>query len=433
MTCELFGDFSEFAKRLPRAFGIAFVLLYSFYALFPLTREKSDPLFSCMLLTFAVLSVILPVRLMLYRFLKIRALSERVIILGTGPIAWKIVDAIEVSPHVGYTIIGLVDDRKASCQSDSQSSKYPLLGPLDKLHEILDERRPDRIVVALTERRGYLPVRDLLDARMAGSIVEDAVDVHERLTKKLAIESLTPSSLFFSEDFTASRLHIALRRIVSLAFAFVGLLLTAPLMILIAVVIKMDSYGPVFFIQERCGLHGRTFRLVKFRTMYPIEPAKESETVWDRDESSRVTRVGKWLRKLRLDEIPQFINVLLGDMDVIGPRPEMASNVKTMIEEIPYYSLRMGVRPGITGWAQVRHGYSVSQEDVTEKMRYDLYYVKHMSLWFDLRILLDTVKIVLIGWNSEKNKLSEKKEANQPPASSVILNLLQSEKSTERG
>jgi lipopolysaccharide/colanic/teichoic acid biosynthesis glycosyltransferase len=167
--------------------------------------------------------------------------------------------------------------------------------------------------------------------------------------------------------------------------------------------------------------------------MHPVQPGTESETVWERDDSLRVTRVGKWLRKLRLDEIPQFINVLRGDMDLIGPRPEMASNVKTMLKEIPYYSLRMGVRPGITGWAQVRHGYSVSHEDVTEKMRYDLYYVKHMSLWLDLRILLDTVKIVLLGWNSEKNKLLEIKEANQPLTSSGIVTLLQSEKSTGRG
>jgi lipopolysaccharide/colanic/teichoic acid biosynthesis glycosyltransferase len=223
-----------------------------------------------------------------------------------------------------------------------------------------------------------------------------------------------------------------LRRFVSFNVALVGLLLTAPFLVLIALAIKMDSTGPVFFIQDRCGWHGRTFRLIKFRTMYPVQPGKEDKSVWERDDSSRITRVGKWLRKLRLDEIPQLVNVLLGDMDLIGPRPEMASNVKTMTKEIPYYSLRMAVRPGITGWAQVRHGYSVSQEDVTEKMRYDLYYVKHMSLWLDLRILLDTVKIVLLGQNSETNKLSEKKEANQPLTSSVTVTLLQSEDQREK-
>ena len=435
--CDLYDlsivrNFSEFTKRLPRALVIAFVSLYIFYLFSPLSKETHGANSFWLLLIYTV-SVILTVRLALYLYLTTHALRGRVIILGMGPFAWKIVDAIEACPYVGYTIIGFIDERRAPQQSEPHSSKYAVLGSLDRLKEILDKFRPDRIIVALTERRGRLPVQDLLDVRMAGCIVEDAVNVHERLTEKLAIESLTPSTLFFSDNFTASRFQMALRRIVSFNVALVGLLLTAPFMVLIALAIKMDSTGPVFFIQDRCGWHGRTFRLIKFRTMHPVQPGKEDKSVWERDDSSRVTGVGKWLRKLRLDEIPQLVNVLLGDMDLVGPRPEMASNVKTMTKEIPYYSLRMAVRPGITGWAQVRHGYSVSQEDVTEKMRYDLYYVKHMSLWLDLRILLDTVKIVLLGQNSKTNKLSEKKEANQPlTSSSVTVTLLQSEDQREK-
>jgi len=154
--------------------------------------------------------------------------------------------------------------------------------------------------------------------------------------------------------------------------------------------------------------------------MHPVQLGREPEEVWDRDVSLRVTRVGKWLRRFRLDELPQFINILRGDMDLVGPRPEMESNVKTMIEKIPYYSLRMVVKPGLTGWAQVRHGYSVSQEDVTEKMRYDLYYVKHMSPWFDLRILVDTIKIILLSRGGEKQRSLENREsAPQPPTSSI--------------
>lgn len=226
---------------------------------------------------------------------------------------------------------------------------------------------------------------------------------------------------------------MALRRVVSLVFALVGLVVTAPLMALIAFAIKMDSQGSVFFIQDRAGLRGRTFRLVKFRTMHPVLPEEEVEAVWERDVSSRVTRVGKWLRKLRLDELPQFINILRGDMDLVGPRPEIVSNVKTMVEQVPYYSLRMVVRPGITGWAQVRHGYSVSQEDVTEKMRYDLYYVKHMSPWFDLRILIDTVKIVLLRHNEKGKNRSEKKEADRQVTPPAIVGFLRAEKPTGRG
>jgi exopolysaccharide biosynthesis polyprenyl glycosylphosphotransferase len=416
-------SFSEFIKRLPHAFGIAFVSLYGFYVFFPLVGVTDGPFFSTLWIASVVLSVVLPVRWVLYRLLKIRSLTERVLILGTSPLAWKIVEEIEATPHVGYTVVGLVEERRASEVSRSPSLQYPLLGPLERLHDVLNELRPDRIIVALTERRGRLPVRDLLDARMAGIIVEDGIEVHERLTEKLAIESLTPSFLFFSEDFTKSRLQMALRRIVSLVFALVGFLLTFPLMALIAFVIKIDSSGPVFFIQDRSGLRGRTFRLVKFRTMHPIQPGKEPEEVWERDVNSRVTGAGKWLRKLRLDELPQFMNILHGDMDLVGPRPEMVSNVKTMIEQIPYYSLRMVVRPGITGWAQVRHGYSVSQEDVTEKMRYDLYYVKHMSPWFDLRILVDTIKIVLLGREGEKKESSEKKTSASQSTISTVVNV----------
>ncbi|NOT54887.1 MAG: exopolysaccharide biosynthesis polyprenyl glycosylphosphotransferase [Deltaproteobacteria bacterium] len=416
-------NFSEFITRLPRSSGIAFVLLCGFYALYPLMGVAGGPIFSSLSIACVVLPVVLPVRWVLYRLLNIRSLTERVLILGTSPLAWKIVEEIEATPHVGYTIVGLVEDQGASGSYGSQSSQYPMRGPLERLNDILNELRPDRIIVALTERRGRLPVRDLLDARMAGIIVEDGIEVHERLTEKLAIESLTPSFLFFSEDFTKSRFQMALRRMVSLAFALVGILLTFPLMVLIALTIKIDSSGSAFFIQDRAGLHGRTFRLIKFRTMHPLQPGKEYEEVWERDVSSRVTRVGKWLRKLRLDEVPQFINIMRGDMDLVGPRPEMVSNVKTMIEQIPYYSLRMVVRPGITGWAQVRHGYSVSQEDVTEKMRYDLYYVKHMSPWFDLRILIDTVKIVLLGRDGEKKESAETKESPSKLTTSAVVNV----------
>jgi lipopolysaccharide/colanic/teichoic acid biosynthesis glycosyltransferase len=180
--------------------------------------------------------------------------------------------------------------------------------------------------------------------------------------------------------------------------ALIGLLLSAPLMAAIAIAIKLDSRGPVFYQDERAGLKGRAFRLIKFRTMHPAPPGQPlAVSVWDRDDATRVTRVGRSIRRLRLDELPQFWNILKGDMDLVGPRPEMVSNVQAMTEQIPYYSLRLSVRPGLTGWAQTRFGYSVSLEQVTEKMRYDLFYIKHMSVWLDLRILVDTVKIVLFG------------------------------------
>jgi lipopolysaccharide/colanic/teichoic acid biosynthesis glycosyltransferase len=199
----------------------------------------------------------------------------------------------------------------------------------------------------------------------------------------------------FGDGFRVSRAQLAAKRVLSVAIALTALLFAAPFMALIAVTIKLESRGPVFFIQERIGLRGRTFRLIKFRTMRPLE--KDADGIWQRDNASRVTRFGAVLRRYRLDELPQCLNILRGDMSLVGPRPEMASNVATFSAVIPFYNLRHEVRPGLTGWAQVRAGYSMSTEEVTRKLCYDLYYIKHLSLRFDLRILFDTVKFVLSG------------------------------------
>jgi exopolysaccharide biosynthesis polyprenyl glycosylphosphotransferase len=301
---------------------------------------------------------------------------------------------MESRPHLGYEIVGVVDDTIAS----GTHHGYPLLGPLARLRDILAETRPNRIVVALSERRARLPVRQLLEARVNGSLVEDGVDIYERLSGKIAIESLTPSNLIFSIDFRKSRLDLAAGRATSLAFAVVGLIVLAPLFALIALAIKLESKGPMFFIQDRLGLHAKPFRLVKFRTMRVVDAPKSE---WVLDNSDRITRVGKWLRTFRLDELPQFLNVIRGDMNLVGPRPHPVSNTELFGEGIPYYSLRSAVRPGITGWAQIRLGYANNLEEETEKMRYDLYYIKHLSFWLDVRILFDTVKTVLFGQGSQ--------------------------------
>jgi sugar transferase (PEP-CTERM system associated) len=381
---------SEFGSRLLQSFGVALILLGGFYTLFPDARITDGAFFSSILV---MVGLLLPIRAVGYAFMRRHAFADRVLILGTGALARTLITEIDARPHYRYAIVGVVDEGA----SDEALLKHPLLGPFERLDKIIEDVRPDRIVVALAERRGRMPVRQLLEAGAHGIVVEDGLQTYEHFTGKLAIEALTPSFLIFSGAFRKSRLLLAVRRLTAVAVAATGLLLTAPLMALIALAIKLESSGPVFFIHERAGRDGRAFRLVKFRTMK--EPTAEGETtrVWQRDDSDRITRVGRWLRTLRLDELPQFWNILKGDMDLVGPRPEILGNVKTMIEQIPYYSLRHVVRPGLTGWAQIRHGYSVSLEQVTEKMRHDLFYIKHMSLWLDLRILVDTVKIVLFG------------------------------------
>ena len=387
---QVVRTFGDFASRLLQALGVAFILLAVLYTVFPGLSLAQGPLASALL---TVVGLLLPLRAASYALMRSRPFRERVLILGASALGARLVREIELQPHLRVDVVGIVDDAPGT---EPIFARHALLGPLARIDKIVEETRPDRIVVALSERRGRLPVQQLLDARVHGIRVEEGLALYERLTGKLAIETLVPSFLIFSRGFTKSRVQLGLRRLVSLAAAALGLAVSAPLMAVIALAIRLESPGPALFIQERAGLDGRPFRLLKFRTMRD-QAAGEPDSVWQRDDATRITWVGRLLRLLRLDELPQFWNVLKGDMNLVGPRPEIAGNVRTMVEEIPYYALRHVVRPGVTGWAQVRHGYSVSREDVTEKVRHDLYYITHMSVRMDVRILLDTVKIVLFG------------------------------------
>ncbi len=339
-------------------------------------------------------SVPLPLRAISYSIMPSRPFVDRVLILGTGALARQLIEEIEAHPDCRLAIVGVVNDAQSPGTATSSPS---IRGTLEHLDQIIREVRPDRIVVALAERRGRLPLRQLLEARMQGIIVEDGVETYERLARKIPIESLTPSHLIFSKDFKKSRLQLASGRALSLMVATAGLVVCAPLLALIALAIKLDSRGPVLFVQERVGKHARTFRLIKFCTMHP---ATHPTSQWVRDNNHRVTRVGKWLRKFRFDELPQFINILRGDLNLVGPRPHPVSNFDLFLKKIPYYALRSVVRPGVTGWAQIRYGYANDLSEETEKMRYDLYFIKHLSLWLDLRILIDTVKTVLFARGS---------------------------------
>jgi exopolysaccharide biosynthesis polyprenyl glycosylphosphotransferase len=387
-------SFSLFASRLLQSFGVALILLAVFYTLFPATRFAEGAFLSSFVVSIGLL---VPLRAIGYTIMRRRAFADRVLVLGTGPLAQRVLKEIEARPNFRYAVVGVVDDASGS---DASRFPYPVLSPLERLDKIIDDVKPDRLIVALTERRNRMPMTQLLDFGMKGIVVEDGLRTYEYFTGKLPIEDLMPSFLVFSGDFRKTRLQLGVRRLVSLTAAALGLVITAPLMAVVALAIKLDSRGPEFYIDERAGRAGRPFRLVKFRTMRPLRPGEESSTqsVWNRDDDDgRITRVGRAIRKLRLDELPQFWNILKGDMDLVGPRPEMSSNVQVMNEQIPYYSLRHSVRPGLTGWAQTRFGYSVSREQVTEKMCYDLFYIKHMSVWLDLRILADTIKIVLFS------------------------------------
>jgi len=390
-------DVKKVAPRLLQSLGLTFLLLGASETLLPGVKLSAPLLASTFLV---VVGLVVPLRAVSHGLMTRRAAAQRVVILGTGPLACKIVEEIERAPRLPYSVVGMMDDGgPAAAPPWLSGALHPLpVRALEDMERLIGQLRPDRLVVALSERRGRLPVWTLLSSCATGLQVEDGIEFYERLTRKLAIESLSPSFLIFHRVLQKSRLQLAVRRTLSLAVAAAGLVLATPLMALVAVLVKLDSRGPVFFIQERVGLRGRIFRLIKFRTMQGDPPGDHD--VWRRDDQSRLTRLGAWLRDQHLDELPQFFNVLKGDMDMVGPRPEMACNVQSMTEHIPYYGLRHTVRPGMTGWAQIKQGYALSQAEVTEKMRYDLYYIKHMSLWLDLRILLATARIVLFGRNA---------------------------------
>jgi sugar transferase (PEP-CTERM system associated) len=253
-----------------------------------------------------------------------------------------------------------------------------------------------KIVVSLSERRGVFPLKDVLNCKFNGIKVIDAPSFYEERTGKLLIEDITPSWLIFSDGFRKTAMKCFCKRILDIFMASIGLMLTLPLFPVIALVIKIDSPGPIFFRQLRVGEKEKNFILYKFRTM---KQNAESGTgpVWAQKNDSRITRVGKFLRRTRLDEIPQLYNVLVGDMSFIGPRPERPEFVEELKKIIPYYSERHSVKPGITGWAQIRYRYGASVEDSLEKLRYDLYYIKHLSLFLDVLIIMETTKIVLFG------------------------------------
>jgi exopolysaccharide biosynthesis polyprenyl glycosylphosphotransferase len=322
-----------------------------------------------------------------YAVIRLRhsAAPERVLLLGSGPLAVDLVKEMKARAS-RWTVVGVIVENDAAMKT----APGPVVGSLEDLDSAVLRLRPDRIVVAIDQLRGRLPLRALLESRVQGVRVERGAAFYERLVRKLPIDALAPSALIYSGGFQQRRFDWS--RGMSLLFSALALVLTSPLFGLIALAVRLDSRGPVLFTQERVGRGGRIFTLIKFRTMH----AKGANgSLWVHDNAFRITRVGKWLRRLHLDELPQLVNVLRGDMNLVGPRPHPVTNFRLFNDNIPFYFLRAAVRPGVTGWAQIRYRYANNLEEETEKMRYDLYYIKHRSLWMDLRILFLTARTLL--------------------------------------
>lgn len=351
------------------------------------------------LISIAFLAIITIVWRLFYLWtISINALDERILIVGTGETAKDIAKRILNKEKVGYDIAGFisVDD---SIEIGTSLINPKVLGTCSQMCEIIDRENVGKVIVAISERRGRLPVEMLLRCKLRGIKIEDDTTFYEGINGKIRIESLKPSWLIFSDGFKKSWVSIVTKRLLDMMASLILLIMMLPVMLLVAIIIKLNSKGPVLFKQERLGIDGEIFTLLKFRSMRE-NAESNSGPVWAKEDDDRVTRIGKIIRKTRLDELPQLINVLKGDMSFVGPRPERPFFVQQLKEKIPYYSLRESVRPGVTGWAQICYPYGASVKDAYEKLQYDLYYIKNISFLLDLTIIFDTIKVVLLGRGS---------------------------------
>jgi sugar transferase (PEP-CTERM system associated) len=314
-------------------------------------------------------------------------LRERVYVLGTGERAERLVRGLRERSALGIEVVGWTGNVDGELTRDSVASHLLALVRAKRVH---------RVIVAMLNRRGTLPVEELLDLRLTGVKVEEATSWLERISGRIEVEQLYPSWLIFADGFRFSNFFRLVRRVLNFSVALVGLLLSLPLIPFIVLAVKLSSPGPALYRQERVGRRGEPFYCYKFRTMRDGAEADTGAT-WAADDDPRITKVGQFLRSSRLDEIPQLWCVLKGDMHFVGPRPERPEFVEWLSKEIPYYGVRHVVRPGITGWAQVQYKYGNTLEDAREKLQYDLFYIKNASLGLDFLIMFQTIKIVLLG------------------------------------
>jgi sugar transferase (PEP-CTERM system associated) len=383
-------DSTQFGAKLEQAFRMLFVMglvaivLSILISLFPgfLPRGNSA------LLGVIILTIALFCWRSAYSWLVQQPyLRERVYVLGTGSRAERLVHGLHDRPNLGIEVVGWTGNLNGELSRDAVATH--LMGQVQR-------SRAHRVIVAMPDRRKTLPVEELLALRLAGVKVEEATSWLERISGRIEVDQLYPSWLIFTDGFRFSRFFRLIRRTLNFTVALIGLIISLPLLPFIVLAIRLDSPGPVLYHQKRVGRGGMIFYCHKFRTMRQDAEADTGAT-WAEDDDPRITRVGRFLRTSRLDEIPQLWCVFKGDMHFVGPRPERPEFVEWLSQEIPYYGVRHTVRPGITGWAQVEYKYGNTREDAREKLQYDLFYIKNASIGLDLLILFQTIKIVLLG------------------------------------
>lgn len=384
-------DRRELVLRLVQALGLAWIALaLAFYGFPQLMLGRGISVIALPL----ALAMMVGWRVSIHWLLGHPDFGEKILIVGSGNLAVEVARAMLDRPDAGYRIAGFVG-------SDPELLGKSLINPCvigltSELEAVVKRENVDRIVVAMGERRGQLPTNELLQLSLAGTVnIEEGASFYERVTGRVSLSMIRPSWLIFSSRGRQARISGIVRTTVHRLVAIIGALVSLPIAIVTAVLIKLDSPGPVLYKQERVGKNGRGFRVMKFRSMRT--DAEKAGPVWASQDDDRTTRVGKIIRKLRIDEIPQFWNIVRGEMDFVGPRPERPHFVSQLAEEIPYYEQRHLIAPGLTGWAQIKYPYGASIEDARQKLQYDLFYIKNQSLMLDAIILFETVKIILFG------------------------------------
>lgn len=378
-----FNAKGELYFRLLLVPGLLALALAGMTAMFPhFTMGRGAFLLGLIILTLALLGW----RTAYYWLVQQPYLRERVYVLGTGERAQRVIQGLRQRSDLGIEVVGWTGNLEGVPTREEMAAHLVELG----------RGRVHRVILAMSDRRGGLPVRELLELRLDGVKIEDATSWLEKMSGRIEVDNLYPSWLIFAEGFRFSAGFMAIRRVVSFIVSLIGLVLLLPIIPLVILAIKLDSRGPVIYKQKRVGRNGVHFHVYKFRTMRQDAEAKTG-AIWAGQDDPRITKVGKFLRSSRLDEIPQLWNVLRGDMGFVGPRPERPEFVEWLTKEIPYYPVRHVVRPGVTGWAQVRYKYGNTLEDAKEKLQYDLFYIKNISLGLDLLIMFQTVKTVVLG------------------------------------
>src|SRR5438045_2959654 len=384
-------DRGELVLRLLQALGLAWIALaLLFYVVPQVMIGRGVSLIS---LPVALLLMV-GWRLGIHWVLGHPEIGERILIVGSGPFAIAVARETLQRPDAGFRVVGFVDDDPALVGKSLINPK--VIGLTSELASVVKREGIDRIVVAIADRRGAFPPQELLRLSLAGEVsIEESASFYERVTGRVLLDLIRPSWLIFSSRGRRARFNEISRIVIHRAIAFIGAILSLPIALVTLVLIKIDSRGPVLYKQERVGKNGRPFTLMKFRSMRT--DAEKNGPVWASNGDNRMTRVGRIIRKIRVDEIPQFWNILRGDMNFVGPRPERPHFVSQLTEEIPYYEQRHLIAPGLTGWAQLKYRSRTSMEVAKKKLEYDLYYIKNQNVMLDATIMFETIKTILSG------------------------------------